>query len=156
MILSDRPLKYLDQLGATLSLACAVHCALQPLLLIALPLMGLGFLMDETLETVFLAVTLSMAGWAFFSGFNHHRKGSVFVFWGLAALLIGASRVQFLESYEMLLAVSGALALMSGHLLNQHLHRQYHLQIAPIRATIAKQLGTGLLKTEKISHSCQH
>ena len=152
MILTNRPLKYVDQLGATLSMACALHCALQPLLL-ALPLLGLSFLLNETLETVFLAISLTMAIWAFLSGYAHHRRPTVFLFWGLAAALIGASRIPQLENQEILLAVSGALALMSGHLLNQYLHRQHHL--APLVVSETPQISTLQRSDTAILH-CSH
>ena len=153
MILTNRPLKYVDQLGATLSMACALHCALQPLLLAALPLVGLGFLLNETLETVFLVISLTMAVWAFLSGYAHHRRPGVFMFWGLAALLIGASRLPQLEHQEVLLAVSGALALMSGHLLNQYLHRQHHLAVLPVHE--ATPTGS-LQRPETVRLHCSH
>ncbi|MGE3724079.1 MAG: MerC domain-containing protein [Candidatus Sericytochromatia bacterium] len=126
MLLPDRSLKHVDQLGASLSLVCALHCALQPVLLVALPLVGLGFLMNELLETLFLGFSLTLAAWSFFSGYAHHRRSAVFGFWGVAASLIALSRMPWLESHEMILAVSGALSLVLGHLLNQYLHRQAH------------------------------
>lgn len=153
MLLPDRSLKYVDQLGASLSLACALHCALQPLLLVALPLIGLGFLMNELLETLFLAFSLTLAAWSFFSAFAHHRRPIVFSFWGVAASLIALSRMPWLESFEMILAVSGAMSLVAGHMLNQYLHRQAHAvvysELSPPRPL------TGPLVAE-IPHTCKH
>lgn len=151
MILTTRPLKYLDQLGATLSLACALHCALQPVLLLTLPLLGLGFLLNETLETVFLTISLTLAAWAFFSGYTHHHRLSIFGFWALATLLIGFSRIPLLKPWEIPLAVSGALALMSGHLLNQFHLRQSHLPVVAVHETV----GTGILSlNESVPARC--
>lgn len=129
MLLPDRSLKHVDQLGASLSLVCALHCSLQPLLIVVLPLVGLGFLMNPLLETLFLGFSLILAAWSFFSGFAHHRRPVVFVFWGVATSLIALSRLPWFQAHEMLLAVSGALSLVSGHLLNQYLHRQAHAEV---------------------------
>jgi hypothetical protein len=151
MLLSDRPLKHVDQLGATLSLACAVHCALQPLLLVLLPFVGLGFLMNELVETIFLAITLTLAAWAFFSGYAHHHRAGVFGFWALAAGLIASSRMPWLETHEMILAVLGALALVSGHFLNQYFHRQAHV-------VIYQELSESVLTGPLVLHEspCNH
>lgn len=153
MLLPDRSLKHVDQLGASLSLVCALHCALQPLLLVALPLVGLGFLMNELLETIFLGFSLTLAAWSFFSGYAHHRRSAVFAFWGVAATLIALSRMPWFETYEMILAVCGALSLVSGHLLNQYLHRQAHAVIyseIPAEAALTGQLVAA------DAHACKH
>ena len=47
----------LDKAGATASLACAVHCALMPLVVTLLPLVGLGFLADERTEWALLGLS---------------------------------------------------------------------------------------------------
>lgn len=120
-------LNQLDTLGAGLSFACALHCALQPLLLAMLPLMGLGFLLDERLETLFLAGAIVLASATVISGWRHHRQPQALPVMALAAVIVMMSRFPALETYEMPLAVIGALGIMSSHLLNLWLHKRYHL-----------------------------
>lgn len=115
-----------DTLGASLSFACAVHCAFQPVLLAILPLFGMGFLLNEQLETVFLAFSIVMASLSLIQSWKHHRQPQAFPALILASLLILASRVPAWEPYEMQLAVSGALGIMSSHLLNMWLHKRVH------------------------------
>ena len=59
----------LDRLGATGSLMCAVHCALTPVLLAALPAVGLSFLFADGVEwTLVCFVTLlgvASLGWSY-------------------------------------------------------------------------------------------
>ena len=59
----------LDRLGATGSLMCAVHCALTPVLLAALPAAGLSFLFADGVEwTLVCFVTLlgvANLGWSY-------------------------------------------------------------------------------------------
>lgn len=118
--------KGLDTLGASLSFACAIHCAMQPVLLAILPLMGLGFLMNEQLESLFLACSILLASITVISGWRHHRQTQALPLLVLAAGLIILSRIPAFEAHEAPLAIFGALGIMSSHLLNLWLHRQAH------------------------------
>lgn len=113
-----------DKLGASLSLACALHCAFQPLLLMALPFLGLGFLMNEQVETVFLGFSVLLASWSIVAGIRHHGQRQALPVLILASLAILLSR--FTETYEPLLAIAGALGIVAAHLYNLHLHKRHH------------------------------
>lgn len=52
------------RISAILSIACAIHCALMPLVISVLPLVGLEFLASHTLEIVLLGAGL---GFGFYS-----------------------------------------------------------------------------------------
>lgn len=121
MFLSSEQLKTVDRLGAGLSLACAVHCALQPLLLIALPVIGLGFLMNEQLENLFLIFSVSLATWALLSGLRVHGNRQVLWPLSLGIVLIFSSRI--FNGLELPLAVAGAIGISTSHILN-HLYQQ--------------------------------
>lgn len=113
-----------DKLGASLSFACALHCAFQPILLMALPFLGLGFLMNEQVETVFLALSVVLASWSIVAGIRHHGQRQALPILVLASLAILFSR--FSEAYEPLLAIAGALGIVTAHLYNLHLHKRHH------------------------------
>ena len=80
-----------DRFGATASFLCALHCAALPLVLAALPALGLGFLASHLFERVFIAfaTTLAVASLAF--GYRRHRRWSAFGFLvpGIALLVAG-------------------------------------------------------------------
>ena len=69
----------IDQIGVGLSLACAVHCLAAPLLLTALPLLGLSFLADDMTEVVLLSSALVLAAGSLCWGFRRHKSGRVFL-----------------------------------------------------------------------------
>ncbi|HEY2583370.1 MAG TPA: MerC domain-containing protein, partial [Mucilaginibacter sp.] len=48
----------LDNVGMTASVLCAIHCALVPLLITSLPLLGLGFLANPWLEWSMIILAL--------------------------------------------------------------------------------------------------
>lgn len=113
-----------DKLGASLSFACALHCALQPVLLVALPFLGLGFLMNEQLETAFLVFSVILASYSVLSGVKHHGQKQVLPVLAFGVLCIVTSRLW--EAYEPALAISGALGIVWAHLLNLQLHKRVH------------------------------
>jgi hypothetical protein len=46
-----------DRAGLLVSGACAVHCSLLPLFIAAVPVLGLGRLLDERVEWAFIVMT---------------------------------------------------------------------------------------------------
>ncbi|MEM6689041.1 MAG: MerC domain-containing protein [Planctomycetota bacterium] len=64
-----------DWVGVVASIACAIHCAAMPFVVMALPALGLSFLADESFHKVMVFVCSLLAIAAFVPGFrNHGRK----------------------------------------------------------------------------------
>ena len=112
---------WVDQLGAGLSLACAAHCMATPLLLSLLPFVGLGFLADESVETLLLGTSLVLAVGSLCWGFRIHHQRRTLLLLGAALLLIVGGRLSPEETTEVVGVVLGAGLLACGHLLNRHL-----------------------------------
>lgn len=114
---------WIDQIGVGLSLACAVHCLAAPLLLTALPLLGLSFLADDMTEVVLLGSALVLAVGSLCWGFRRHKSGRVFLLLAVAVALIATGRLFAEDRSESLLVVAGAVILAASHALNWHLCR---------------------------------
>ncbi len=112
-----------DNIGACLSFACAVHCMAAPLLLTVLPLTGLGFILAESTELVMVASAGGIAVGSLAWGFRSHRKRRVFLVLGGALMLIIIARLGVSENAEVIFTVLGGLLLMGAHLVNRHLCR---------------------------------
>jgi MerC mercury resistance protein len=115
------PPSWVDSLGASVSIACAIQCTLFPLLIGVLPLVGLGFLAGDSIEKVFLVTSIVLAVGSFSWGFRHHKKHYVFLFLVGGLLLIFTGRIWVGENSEISFVVSGTLVLAAGHLLNRRL-----------------------------------
>ena len=116
----------LDHTGATASFLCAIHCAVMPLLVAALPLLGLSFLASEPVEWILLACSAILGTIALFVGYRQHRAGWIFGALALAlALLIGGRIAEKggIEGWGTAFMVAGGLAMMSAHLINRKLCR---------------------------------
>jgi len=108
----------LDRIGITATSLCALHCILLPVLLPALPLLGLSFLADHEWEHVFLLVTALLGTVALFSGFKkYHRK--IYPFYLLfLGIFIYWIKHDFSEDIQAYFIVIGASLIVAAHLIN--------------------------------------
>ena len=100
-----------------------LHCMATPLLIIALPLIGLGFLLGESVELVIIAAAVGLAVGSLTWGYRHHRKWRIFLILGGAFTCIFIAHFQVPEQYESVFMACGGVLLMAGHLLNRRLCR---------------------------------
>ena len=99
----------LDKAGAAASLTCAVHCALMPLVVTLLPLVGLSFLADERMEWVLLGASALLGSSSLCLGYREHRKRQA-----------------------LLILSLGLTALVTGRLLEEHHLEGHHLEAAGV------------------------
>src|SRR5690606_9739240 len=65
--------RWLDRFGAAGSLACALHCALLPLLIAALPSLGLAIWLSDGVELGFVVFATLLGGFSLLWGYRRHR-----------------------------------------------------------------------------------
>jgi hypothetical protein len=108
----------LDRIGITATSLCALHCILLPILLPALPLLGLSFLADHTWEHVFLIITAILGTTALFSGFKkYHRK--IYPFYLLfIGVFIYWVKHDFSEDIQPYFIIVGAGLIVAAHIIN--------------------------------------
>jgi hypothetical protein len=108
----------LDRIGITATSLCALHCILLPVLLPALPLLGLSFLADHAWEHVFLLITAILGTVALFSGFKkYHRKIYPFYLLFLGVVIYWIKH-DFSEDIQAYFIVVGASLIVAAHLIN--------------------------------------
>jgi len=115
------PRSWVDSLGTTISIACAIQCSVFPLLIGVLPLFGLGFLLGDGVEKIFVTTSILIAVSSFSWGCQYHRRFYVFIFLISALTLIAAGRLWVGEPYEIPIVISGTLLLSAGHFLTRRL-----------------------------------
>ena len=117
-------LNKLDKAGAMASFLCAIHCAVMPLVITLLPLLGLGFLASEPVEWALLAASATLGSLSLCLGFRQHRSRRAFMVLGIALALLVAGRIFHENHFGIwgpVLMVLGGLTMMSAHLLNHRL-----------------------------------
>ena len=114
----------LDRAGMSASLACAVHCAVFPLVLAALPALGLAWLDTAWVDWTMVLLAAGIAFRAHRGGFTMHRRclpaGVAVV--GLLTLVTTMCLLKGNASQHYMQA-SGAVVVASSHFLNRRLCR---------------------------------
>jgi len=112
----------LDQLGMTASIACAVHCAVLPLAITVLPLVGLEFLANIWVEIVMICLSLMIGAWSMIGSYLRHGN-----FAPLLVLLAGFGFIAtghfIFEQFESILVPFGGFTIAAAHYTNWKLNR---------------------------------
>jgi len=122
--------RFADRFGATASFLCAVHCAALPLVIAALPAIGLSFLANHHFERGFIAFASTLALTSLLVGFRRHHRFRAFWFLVPGILLLAAGILldfdQSATAHAVLVSCGGTLVAVS-HLTNLRLaHGHVH------------------------------
>ena len=118
----------LDHLGALTSSACAVHCAVSPLLVPMLPV-ALGHLAGSGLEWAFAAVSATLGLTSLVHSYRAlHRQALPLVVFsaGFAALLLARLLGEKMPGIEGPAVAVGASCIIGAHIHNLRLRRHRH------------------------------
>jgi MerC mercury resistance protein len=101
-----------DRAGILVSGACAVHCTLLPLLIVAVPVLGLGRLLDDRIEWAFIVTTALVGATAHARAYmRDHRHVAPGLIFAAGFSLVLCARL-FLEEH-----LAGAYAVGVGGIL---------------------------------------
>jgi len=112
----------LDMAGATVSVVCALHCLLTPLLLASVPAFATSFGDMEFLHPLFIMLALPIAIISMRSGVKVHarRMPAILVTAGLA-LMVSALAFEEIRWLEASITSLGSLCVLIAHLSNNRL-----------------------------------
>ena len=109
----------LDSIGMTASALCAVHCAVVPLLITTLPLLGLGFLANPLVEWSMITLALFLGIYAIgFSYFRVHHKRLPMVLLVIGFLIIIVGHLFITSWKEAIIVPIGGLMIATAHFFN--------------------------------------
>ncbi len=113
----------LDKLGIFLSFLCAIHCLLTPMVMITLPIMARYYVAHPLFHWALAALILPIGLLAFYQGYKHHHKMTVF-YLGVPGLLIISIVPTFFHQYlrvwsEPVLMIVGSFLLVLAHWTNR-------------------------------------
>lgn len=111
-----------DALGITASVACAIHCAVLPLLLTSLPVLGFDLIQNSFFEYFMIALAFAVGAYALGHGFRRHHQRflPLAVFSAGIALLLAK---QVWHSIHLWLLIPAVMAIVTAHYLNYRLCR---------------------------------
>lgn len=106
-----------DALGIAASLACAIHCALLPLLFASLPIFGINVIENTVFEIVMLVLAFAIGICSLYHCWkkHHHNLLPITVF--LLGFIFLVLKLFYVE-YETWLLVPAVTGIISAHIIN--------------------------------------
>lgn len=106
-----------DALGIAASVACAIHCAILPLVLSSLPLFGVNIINNVSFEFFMIALALVIGVYSLWHGYKkHHHK------WYPIALFVAGISMLFLKQvfhqYFLSFLIPAVVCIVAAHVLN--------------------------------------
>jgi hypothetical protein len=107
----------LDAIGVSVSLLCAIHCAVLPLFFASLPLFGLEILHNKIFEYSMIVFAGVIGSYALHHGFkkHHHKLLPIIIF--LTGLCFLVLKEIFIGD-ELLLLIPAATMIIGAHVIN--------------------------------------
>lgn len=110
---------HMDFIGFITSMLCAIHCSCLPLLLGTMPLVGLEFLENPSMEYGIILLSFLIASTALLKCYTKHHKKPfplIIVAFGFTLIILG-HLLQF-GLLEIFFTSGGAIAVSIAHLMN--------------------------------------
>ena len=114
-----------DAFGIAASVACAIHCAVLPLILSSLPLFGVNIIENQGFELLMIALAFVVGAYSLYHGRkkHHHSYYPMLLFAAGISLLFIKS---MLHSHSLLLLLPTVALVVIAHYLNYKLCRVHN------------------------------
>ncbi|MBC7933856.1 MAG: MerC domain-containing protein [Rhizobacter sp.] len=109
-----------DGLGIITSVACAIHCALLPLLVTSLPLFGINIIHNTVFEWSMIGLAFIVGSYSLFHGYKkHHRNQVPILLFGIGFVFLITK--QFFHQYETWFLMPALIFIVTAHWRNYKL-----------------------------------
>jgi len=114
-----------DAFGIAASVACAIHCAVLPLILSSLPLFGVNIIENQGFEFIMIALAFLVGVYSLYHGRkkHHHSYYPMLLFAAGICLLFIKS---MLHSHSLMLLLPAVTLVVIAHYLNYKLCRVHN------------------------------
>ncbi len=106
-----------DKLGIAASIACAIHCAVLPLLMTSLPILGINIINNNWFEVMMIVLAFGIGIYSLTHGFkqHHHQWLPILIFSvGMSLLILK----QVFHQYQIWLLIPAVSLIVTAHLIN--------------------------------------
>ena len=109
-----------DGLGIFTSVACAIHCAILPLIATSLPLFGVNIIHNGYFEWTMIGIAFVIGSYSLFHGYiKHHRSLLPVAIFSVGFIFLIAK--QFFAGLEIALLIPAVMLIISAHYFNYRL-----------------------------------
>jgi MerC mercury resistance protein len=106
-----------DALGIAASLACAIHCAILPLVLTSLPVLGINIVENVGFEFGMIILAMVIGFYSLWHGYRkHHHRLLSSVLFGMGIILLFLK--QAFHSQQLYYLVPAVLLIVTAHSIN--------------------------------------
>ena len=106
-----------DAMGVATSLACAIHCAVLPLVLTSLPVFGVNIIENIRFEYFMIVLAAAIGSYSLYHGYKkHHHSLMPLLVFGAGMILLVLK--QLYHDYELWLLPVAVLLIISAHIIN--------------------------------------
>jgi uncharacterized membrane protein YoaK (UPF0700 family) len=114
-----------DAFGIAASVACAIHCAVLPLILSSLPLFGINIIENQGFEFLMIALAFVVGVYSLYHGRKkHHHSYYPMVLFGAGISLLFIKSM--LHSHSLMLLLPAVSLVVIAHYLNYKLCRVHN------------------------------
>lgn len=112
-----------DALGIGISIACAIHCAVLPLLVTALPVFGANIVDHAGFEYLMIGAAALVGMISLWHGYRKHHRQPWPSLMFMSGILLLVSKNLY-SSSELFLLIPAVLLIISAHWINYRLSRK--------------------------------
>ena len=109
-----------DAAGIAASVLCAIHCALLPLFLTSLPLMGINIIHNNWFEVTMITAAFVIGSNALYHGFKKHH-GNILPLLLFAGGMVFLVAKQVWHNYELFFLLPAVVCVVTAHTINYRL-----------------------------------
>lgn len=114
-----------DALGISASLACAIHCAILPMLYSSLPLFGVNIIDNVFFEYFMIALAFAIGAFSLWHGYKkHHHSLLPLTVFSLGMTLLLAKQIW--HQYQIPLLVVAVILIVIAHFRNYKMCRVHN------------------------------
>ncbi len=106
-----------DLMGMITSVACAIHCAILPLVLTSLPLFGINIINNFLFEWTMIGIAFAVGSYALLHGYRRHHQNRKPLFLFTAGFIFLILKEIF-YTHEILFLVPAVCLILYAHFLN--------------------------------------
>jgi len=112
-----------DALGIATSVACAIHCAVLPIIVSSLPIFGINIIHNLFFEWGMIALAFVVGSYSLFHGYIKHHRTSIPVMIFTTGFIFLVLK-QFFPQAEYLFLFIAVILIISAHFYNYRLCHQ--------------------------------
>jgi len=114
-----------DAFGIATSVACAIHCAVLPLILSSLPLFGINIIENQGFELLMIGLAFVVGVYSLYHGRKkHHHSYTPLLVFALGIVLMVIKSIS--QSHALWLLIPAVAAVITAHFLNYTMCREHN------------------------------